>query len=692
MIRLPFGIGRNEIIFALKAYVAAVAALWIALQLNLEKPYWAMGTAYVVMQPMAAAVTSKAVFRVMGTFLGAIAAVVMVPNLVAAPELLCLALASWVGLCLFVSLFDRTPRAYVAMLAGYTCAIIAFMSVATPDAVFEIALSRTEEIVVGILCASVVARLVMPRHLGPQLAARLDAWMTDAGRWAGDVLSGRPDPHTSERDRRRLATDTVDMLALTTHLPYDTSDLRHVAGQVRELQQQMTALLPILSSLGDRLVALRGDVGLDARVSELLEAVAAWIAGEAPGAGTNASELRRRIAELEAARREEGDCEWCWRDLLVGALLERLSELVKVWDNCLCLRVEIAGGQSGRPRFRGMVARYAGDPGLHVNASSAALAGFAAAVGILVCCAFWIITGWHEGAGAAQMAAIFLSLFAVMDNPVPVMRLFARYSLYAIVAVGLLQFLVLPYADSFLELVVLSAPYLLVFGSLMATPKWGPLGFLMCVNLPFATMLDSHLNVDLAAYINGNIAAMLGIVTATSTAALLTAVGAERGIARLLRANSSDLAHIAEGRGSGDRMALVRRMVDRFGLLVQRHLLIPQGRAPRPEFALLDLRVGLNIADLVRVSRRLPPLQRQRMDELLSRLAAYFRNRGADAAAVPPVEEIDRVLAVFADRRDGAPAVAVALGALVGLRCALAPDAPEPVVTAPDHASWSPAA
>lgn len=85
MMGLPAGIGRNEILFSLKAFVAAVAALWIALALNLQKPYGAMATAYIVMQPMAAAVTSKAVYRVLGTVLGAAMAVLLAPTLQAPP-------------------------------------------------------------------------------------------------------------------------------------------------------------------------------------------------------------------------------------------------------------------------------------------------------------------------------------------------------------------------------------------------------------------------------------------------------------------------------------------------------------------------------------------------------------------------------------------------------------------------------
>jgi uncharacterized membrane protein YccC len=87
------GLGRNEFLFASKTFLAFLLALWIALSLDLPEPYWAMGTVYIVAHPLAGAVTSKALYRVLGTMIGAIATLVLVPNLMDAPELLCLALA-----------------------------------------------------------------------------------------------------------------------------------------------------------------------------------------------------------------------------------------------------------------------------------------------------------------------------------------------------------------------------------------------------------------------------------------------------------------------------------------------------------------------------------------------------------------------------------------------------------------------
>ena len=58
-------------------------ALWIAFGLDLRNPWWAMVTVYLTSQPLlSGALRARAVYRVLGTLLGAIATVVIVPNLV----------------------------------------------------------------------------------------------------------------------------------------------------------------------------------------------------------------------------------------------------------------------------------------------------------------------------------------------------------------------------------------------------------------------------------------------------------------------------------------------------------------------------------------------------------------------------------------------------------------------------------
>jgi uncharacterized membrane protein YccC len=173
----------DEISFALKTFLAALAALYLAFWLGLDNPFWARA-AYIVAHPLTGAMRSKAVYRFVGTLVGDTAAVVLVPNLANAPLLLSLALSCWIGLCLFISLLDRTPRAYIFMLAGYTAGNIGFPSVDTPQLIFQTALARVEEISLGIFCTTVVGTVEFPRAIGPVLARRIATWMKPTIDWA----------------------------------------------------------------------------------------------------------------------------------------------------------------------------------------------------------------------------------------------------------------------------------------------------------------------------------------------------------------------------------------------------------------------------------------------------------------------------------------------------------------------------
>src|ERR1700756_2912398 len=213
----PFLVRHADLIFALKTFAASMLALVIALAMDLPRPYWAMATVYITSQPLAGATSSKAFFRVMGTLVGATVTVAMVPNLIDAPELLCLAIALWVGLCLYLSLLDGTPRSYVFMLAGYTVALIGFPSVSEPASIFDTAIARVEEISLGIICASLVSTVVFPRSVGPAVGGRVRQWLADARSLSRDVLLRRGTDEARRAQRLRLATDVVEIDTLATH-------------------------------------------------------------------------------------------------------------------------------------------------------------------------------------------------------------------------------------------------------------------------------------------------------------------------------------------------------------------------------------------------------------------------------------------------------------------------------------------
>lgn len=114
----------GDALFSLKTFLAALIALYIAFLWNLSQPHWALLTVLIVAQAYTGMVRSKALYRFIGTFVGAGMAVFLIPRLVNLPELLTFFLAAWIALCLYLSLIDGTPRSYAYILSGYTVALI----------------------------------------------------------------------------------------------------------------------------------------------------------------------------------------------------------------------------------------------------------------------------------------------------------------------------------------------------------------------------------------------------------------------------------------------------------------------------------------------------------------------------------------------------------------------------------------
>ena len=171
------------------ANIAAVfGALYIAFRLDLDRPYWAVFTVFIVSKPISGAVRAKGAYRFIGTLVGASMSVFLVPPLVQSPLLLSLAVSGWVGLCLFFALQDRTPRTYAFLLSGYSVAIVGLATVNNPTVIFDVAVSRLEEISIGIGCAAVAHSIFFPRNFGDILRCKAEAALANSARVASNAF------------------------------------------------------------------------------------------------------------------------------------------------------------------------------------------------------------------------------------------------------------------------------------------------------------------------------------------------------------------------------------------------------------------------------------------------------------------------------------------------------------------------
>ena len=678
-----------ELMFSAKSFAAAMLAMYIANRAGLPRPFWAMLTSYVVAAPMAGNVRSKALYRFCGTLLGCTATVLIVPALANAPELLTLALALWVGTCLYLSLQDRTARSYVFMLAGYTAALIGFPSVETPLNLFDNAVARVEEIGLGILCATLVHSLVFPVGMGPTLLAVLDRGLGDARQWFADVLRRRgnddnPSAAPLDIDRQRLAGDITQLRLLSTHVPFDTSHLRWTAGAIGAMQDALAALTPALSAVEDRLQALaeaEGELAPD--VTALLARTASWLHAEtAPAATDRDAAMRELLASLrELGADAQAGTPWT-RALRIG-LAVRLEELVRGWRHCETLRREIDSGLAGAaPRRVASIDNRV----LHKDNGLALLSSFAAVLAICLCSAFWIATAWPSGSAMAMMAAVFCSFFATMDDPVPAINNFMRFTLWSAPVSAVYVLVLLPLVHDFGMFALTCAPTFLLLGIYCARPATAPSAMAMIFGVAGTlSMHDTSANVDLPAFVNSTLAQVLGIFAAALVTKLVRTVGADWSARRIRRATWNELGDMAAApRGASVDDAYAVRMVDRIALLAPRVAQAdPAVRNETVEGALRDLRSGLDIVALQRARASLPAMG---IGAAMQGVARLFRRRGAGDDGQAPqalLGELDGALAgALANACEGSgDDIRAAVTALVGLRRSLFPAAPAALST-----------
>jgi uncharacterized membrane protein YccC len=656
----------SELLFSAKCFLASMLALYVALAAGLPRPFWAMTTAYIVAGPFSGAVRSKALYRVCGTLIGSAVTVFMVPRMANAPELLSLAMACWVGACLYISLLDRTPRSYVFMLAGYTAGLIGFPAVADPSAIFDTGLARVEEITIGILSATLVHSLVFPQSVGPVLLGRLDRALADAQRWMAEALTpaagGQSQPtHT----RLALAAEITDLRVMATHLPFDTSHLRWTSSMVHGLYDRLTVMVPLLLAVEDRLRTLRelDPDSLTPRWRGLLDAIASWV-----GAGQNAdparaAQLRAELAQLSPALTPQAS----WSDILRLNLAQRLDALIEACEDGLELRASVAAVmQGGAPTTTSHLRPSV----LHRDHGMALRSSLAAVLAILLCCAFWIVTAWPSGAAAPMMAGVFCCFFATLDNPIPAIKMFIKWTLISTPVGALYILVILPAVHSFEMLVLSTAPVFLITGVFVARPSTTGKAMAFLLGVAGTLSLQDTNTLDIPDFLNGMVAQLSGYLAAAVITGLVRSVSADWMARRMLRIARSDMAQLAQlpaGAAPPSLLNISARVVDRIGLLLPRLAVAqspPNERAASLE-ALRELRVGLHIAQLQGLQKQLEQAG-VALRPLMEKLGRHF-GKGPDGGHAPPVllERLDATLrAVCAAASEARPAAATALASM----------------------------
>ncbi|MEB5815133.1 FUSC family protein [Klebsiella quasipneumoniae] len=578
----------QAVIYAAKSFSAAMLAYYLALSIGLQRPSWAIITVYIVSQTSAGASLSRSVYRLVGTVVGAAATVIIVPTFVNQPILCSVMLALWIAGSLCLSLLERTPRGYAFLLAGYTASLIGFPAVSAPGTIFDLAVTRVEEIAIGILCAGLIHRFVLPVRIAGRFNSTLAQTLATARQRIADTLAGKP----VAAETLRLALSLQFLQGINHHLPWDDG-LSVPHRQARKaIHDRLARLLIVNGELYDRLQR-SGPPPDD--LQALLAEAEAWLTGpqaarSAPSADGLLSRCERLIVRYAADAQTMDEA-------LRLSLARHLAEAIRLLQESERLAKAVYRRRSpALPPDAGAAKGYV----FHRDPLSALRTSFGAFVIILSGCLIWIGSAWPDGGTAVSILGVCCSLFASFDAPAAHLVKYLIGCVWGVLFSLLYSFVLLPQVNEFALLAAVLAPVYLLAGSLQARPATTFMAMGITLTLPILCELGASYRGDFATAINTALALFIAVGYAAFGMRLLQTVQAETAIRRLLTLCQRDIRRAARGRLAHNAHRWTNLMIDRTALLLPR---LPQSGPAAGQLLdkmLRDIRTGLAVIHLRR--------------------------------------------------------------------------------------------
>lgn len=577
-----------ESLFALKTFMAAMLALYLSMWLGLENPSWAMMCVYIIALPFSGMALVKGVSRLLGTLFGAIACMILLLALHNTPLLHLLALALWLGGCLALSLLERSAYSYAFMLSGYTALFISLPYVQSPESIFNVVLTRVEEIGLGICCYMLIDLTVFPRQSHGVYQATIQRFNQLGSQWLQAMATGSGARNHALRQQLLQALRQCD--DLRQQALRDSHQLRGHEALLLELQSQQQQHYSLLVSVEERLFHL--GTPLPAALQRRLEALCQ---DQAPMADEHPSSAGGEDPYLSHATLQE--------------LLPRLEQSRALMDGLLRHLQQ-------RPGYRRRHLRFA----YHQDPGQALITGAVAAASVLIAGVFWYYSGWSDGYVAVMITGVVCSLFATADNPLLPAKGFFIYNLLALPIAMLYLYGLFPLVSDFSGLMLVLAPGYLLGGFLMAKPAYAPIATPLLLGTTVLMTISNSSSTTPISLINMGIAQQIGMGLPLLVMGILRRIGKEAASRRLFMALEQQL--IAAARGTaGQRTEFESRHQE-----LSHGLILRAGNQSDriTELCGASLRLGLALLRLGQLQAQLLPHGRKALAQARERIASFF--------------------------------------------------------------------
>lgn len=622
---LAFRPSRLDLIFACKTFVAGMLALFISFELDLINPMWSIGTVMIIANPYSGMVSSKCVYRLIGTVAGAVITLLLTPHFINTPWLFTVILSLWVGFALYVSLLDRTPRSYVFMLAGYSTAMIVYNAITYIDTynIFDIAVARVLEISVGVVSSAVVSATFFPVHVGAMIKQRVNKTLNDLEATFEKLIAVQETPENYTQVLSVITRDASDIHALAVHLAYEKGELKGMTKPLQEMLHQVSLVVANLVALSQRVKQLEHLhlVNLVSHLDMLRQHTLTFLKQEKSLVPADLQTLpiafEEDFAELISKATSEQKVVLAALKMDVRHFIANILAVKLLWQ-------QIQQGNKEIPiEITAITTKY---PSLHRDHGIAIRGGISAVLITFIVTAAWILSGWKAGFMMAQMGAITACILTALDNPVPVLRIFIWGSIVSAGLVFLYAFGIFPHVTHFWQLALVLFPVFLVAVTMMANQMLMPVGMVLGINTMMGLNLHNKYSMDAVSYLDSSFAMVLGVLVSLIVIDLVRAVSPDTSATRILTLHYQAMRQALSLSYGSDFKIHLRSMLDRVGVLNTKMVQNPEIKTSIQN-ALIESSSIIDLVRLQEISQKLPQLVslKNEVNVLQQQLTEYFQ-------------------------------------------------------------------
>lgn len=482
--------------FPIKLTFAILMSLLVGFHFNLETPRWAVMTATIVAggtafaaggDPFSGALRYRGMLRIIGTFLGCIAALVIMIATIRAPALMLLLCCIWAGFCVWLSSIIKIENSYALGLAGYT-ALIIVVSVDANGSVLlapQFAVERCSEIIIGIVCAILADMLFSPRSIKNDIDREIDALLVEQYKLMQLCVA--------HGDREEVDKVWTGLVRRTTALNGMRANLMMESSRWQKIDERMRAL----NTLSLTLITQAAETFLIQNSRQEYVPPQFHIFFEKPVESIADIHKRMKIMRRVITSSGSKNTPVTIQNWVVAAT-RYLLLLKGIHTNSSISRIE-QEVLNGEPvvKVRTAESRHALINGIRTFVATA--------VGSL----FWLWSGWTSGSGAMIMLAVITALAMRMPNPLMMAKDFL-YGMIVAIPLGSLYYMVIMPAtqQSMLLLCIALGVMAFIGGILIQRRQIGTLGALVgTINI---ITLDNPMTFNVSAFLDNALGQAIG--------------------------------------------------------------------------------------------------------------------------------------------------------------------------------------